>query len=261
MERAPAFAGRLYPEDADDLSRAVRARLDAGAAAEPARFLVVPGDSLERCGAVLGAAYARTRVPEVVVTLASVGPGEGPRTAIWPTGAWEVPGRRLQVDAAIAHELRDAAMLADDPRPFARAAAIELQIPFLALRNPSARIVPVALGELPPETSVRIGHALADVVRSASATADVLIVAPAWLVAAGEAPVPASGAAVGAVTTALRLDGAHVQSAAREDGLVLEGHSALQVALEAARALGAERGKLLGYAACEGRGYFGLAVE
>jgi AmmeMemoRadiSam system protein B len=260
MQRAPAFAGRLYPDDPDDLSRAVRARLDPATAAIPARFLVTPGDALERCGAVLGAAYARIRVPEVVVLLGAVPPGDGPRIAIWPTGTWEVPGRRLDVDAALAHELRDAAMLVDDPRPFTRAASLEVQLPFVSLRNPAARIVPVALGDLPRETTVRVGNALADVLRAVNATADVLVVASAWLVAAGEAPAPASAAAVGAVAAALRLDPAHLASAAREDGLTLEGLPALEVALEAARALGADHGELLRYAAADARGYFGIAV-
>lgn len=175
MDRTPAVAGRFYPADPDVMWREVDGLLGPSPSNEPAVALVAPHGGLAYSGAIAGAVYRGARIPDVVVILAPNHTGAGARAAIQTTGQWRIPGGVVPIATAEAESLRALALLTDDPRTQRHEHALEMQLPFLARRNPDVRIVPVSLAFMPYAACVRIGTALADVVIQHGR--DVLVVA------------------------------------------------------------------------------------
>lgn len=179
IDRAPILAGKFYPEDETALDERVSALLGVAQQSEPALGLIVPHGSLEVSGPVAAAAYARVRVPDVVVILASSHTGQTSRGSILAHGLFRIPGARVPVDTRFAEDFRGLGLLHEDEAPHVLEHAIEAQLPFLVRRNPRLRIVPVVFGPMPHPSCVRIGNALADCINNHGR--DVLVVATTTL--------------------------------------------------------------------------------
>lgn len=162
--RAPAVAGSFYPGNAVDLRREVEAACPLAPRVEDAWAVVVPHAGYLYSGAVAGAVYARVRIPRDVVLLCFHHGGRGADVAVWPSGAWRTP----LGDVPIAEELA-AAILERCPGATSDSAGHldehsgEVQVPFLQVRRPDVRLVPVALSTGDFEVLRAFGTALASV--------------------------------------------------------------------------------------------------
>jgi AmmeMemoRadiSam system protein B/AmmeMemoRadiSam system protein A len=253
--RPPAVAGEFYPGDAAGLRASIRAFLDD---ALPVRApgpvaVVVPHAGYAFSGQIAADAFrqAQDSAPDVVVILGThhtVGPFDG--AALDPHASFRTPLGVVPVDTELrAALLAAAAGFSLDAGPHDREHSVEVQVPFVQVLFPAARILPAVVGSTDPATTRRLGRALADALRGRRA----LIVAssdlshyPAW----GDA-VAADHATLAALA---RLDGASLQGALRaaaaHPGLQTGGcgEPPMLVAIEAARALGATHGVVLAYA-------------
>ena len=100
----------------------------------------------------------------------------GRALAILTEGAWETPLGEVPVDEELAGGLRrQFPALHEDAAAHRAEHAIEVELPFLQLRQPKLQIVPIALGTGQFEVLEALGVALAEVV--AAQAAAVLIVA------------------------------------------------------------------------------------
>ena len=168
MERQPAVAGRFYPDDEQELRDEVRRLLAPVPETETLpsdRPLVgfAPHAGYMYSGSVAAELYGRVEVPAVTIVLCPNHTGVGARAAIMSHGRWRLPGTSVGIASVAAEEFRSLAGLTEDAQAHAREHSLEVQLPFLAHRNPRGRIVPVCLGFMPYESCVRIGSALADI--------------------------------------------------------------------------------------------------
>lgn len=81
--------------------------------------------------------------------------------AVWTGDAWDCPLGAVEVDNALARELVAAGVGRSNTRPHADDNAIELQLPFVKVLFPNAKIVPIAMGFFPD--SYRYGEIAAQV--------------------------------------------------------------------------------------------------
>ena len=242
--RQPAVAGRFYPAD--------RQRLDAELARclpvlrdEPVRALAVvaPHAGYMYSGAIAGATYARVAVPQSAVVLCPNHTGLGTRQAIWPSGAWALPGGALEVDSALAEHLMDRAGLEPDALAHLHEHAVEVHLPFLRARRADVRVVPVCLAGL----SLRQCHAVGEgIARAVGEGGNVLLVASTDMshyVSAESARQLDSMA----LERVVALDPDGLYRVVQGHGISMCGYVPTTVALIAAKCLGATQAELVRY--------------
>jgi len=250
--RRPAVSGRFYPAARAELASLVgellaAAKADAPSAA-PVRAAIAPHAGYVYSGPTAAAVFARVTLPRLVVILAPNHTGvcnvEG-GVSLWEEGAFRTPLGDVPVDAGLAAALRAASPLVGvDHEAHLAEHAIEVELPFLQMTRPDARIVPLVLAWDAWEPARLLGEALARLVRAAAEP--VLLLASSYLnhyePAAGSEKKDAR--ALEAVTA---LDGAELLQRCRSEGISMCGRGPAAVVLAAARALGARRADVVDY--------------
>jgi MEMO1 family protein len=171
-EREPAVAGRFYPADslllAEEVASLPAERPDGRATAGPPRpaiGVLAPHAGYMYSGQVAGATYARADVPDRVVILCPNHTGFGKRVAAWPDGAWATPLGRIQVNEAMTRDLLQTGLASPDREAHRYEHSLEVQLPFLQLRNPEVTIAAVCLGPLSFDRCEELGLQIARVAR------------------------------------------------------------------------------------------------
>jgi AmmeMemoRadiSam system protein B/AmmeMemoRadiSam system protein A len=171
--RPPAVAGQFYSANAARLKLGIRQFLEE---ALPARVekpvaIVVPHAGYLYAGQIIADGY-RQIIGQVFDTVVILGTNHGRNQAaqsltgisVYPGGAYRTPLGEAPVDADLAQ-----ALLAEDSDCASNIAAqaaehsIEVQVPFVQVLFPSARILPVMIGTPDPSMCARLGQTLAKV--------------------------------------------------------------------------------------------------
>jgi AmmeMemoRadiSam system protein B/AmmeMemoRadiSam system protein A len=173
--RAPAVAGRFYPDAPPRLRAAVERFLRDAAPPAPARpvALVVPHAGYAFSGEIAAEAwrFASGRAPDLVVILGTNHTASGFRkVALSPERAWRTPLGVVEVDREAGEALARADPdVVKDARVHAAEHSIEVQLPFVQVLFPRARILPLVVGAPDPGLCERLGQALATVLRGKNA--------------------------------------------------------------------------------------------
>jgi MEMO1 family protein len=178
--RHPAVAGRFYPGDPDDLRTEARGYLSQASSLNqaPVRALgcIAPHAGYVYSGHVAGAVFARVEVPKRCIVMCPNHTGMGRALAIMSEGGWQTPLGDVPIDAELAGALKQRfPALQEDAAAHRAEHAAEVELPFLLLRQPDLRFVPIALGTGQFEILEQLGKALADVI--AAQTDPILMVA------------------------------------------------------------------------------------
>jgi AmmeMemoRadiSam system protein B len=254
MEREPAVAGRFYPagreallaEVTGFLAGPVEAPLPGGAgpdvvAALPALGMVAPHAGYPYSGGVAGAVYARVAVPDRAIVLCPNHTGRGEDISLWPEGAWRTPLGSVPVDAALTAELA-AAGAALDVEAHRSEHALEVQLPFLQVRNPRVAIAALCLGPLDWPACRELGRAVAAAARRHGA----LVVASSDMSHYVPAEVARRKDAL-ALSRVLALDPEGLHAVVRRERISMCGVIPATVMLVAALELGARSAELVRY--------------
>lgn len=178
--RHPAVAGRFYPRNPDDLRAEASSYLSqaetTGQAPLRAVGCIAPHAGYMYSGHVAGAVFARVQIPQRCIVLCPNHTGMGRALAIMSEGAWQTPLGEVSIDTELALALKQSfPALQEDSAAHRAEHAIEVELPFLQLRQPKLKFVPIALGTGQFEPLEQLGKALADVI--ATQKDPVLIVA------------------------------------------------------------------------------------
>ncbi len=169
--RPPAVAGQFYPSDPRQLRQAVRACLEDAVSirVEKPVALVVPHAGYIYAGQIIADGYRQVQDldPEVVVVLGTNHTEADFRgISVYPRGAYRTPLGDARIDEGLA-----AAVLAADKncntdrRVHAREHSVEVQLPFVQVLFPRARILPVFFGEPDTPMCTAFGRTLAGLLR------------------------------------------------------------------------------------------------
>jgi AmmeMemoRadiSam system protein B/AmmeMemoRadiSam system protein A len=146
-------AGTWYPGDPVRLASQVEVMLEAAGRWEGRgrlRAVVVPHAGLLYSGPTAAHAYGCVEPGgfDRVVVLAPSHRVPMHGAAVDPSTHYETPLGRMPVDTAAVETLGSRPGVRTSARPFQLEHAIEMQLPFLQLRLPQARLVPMLIGEL-----------------------------------------------------------------------------------------------------------------
>jgi len=192
--------------------------------------------------------FARLELPALVVILAPNHTGVcnvAGGVSLWEDGAFRTPLGDVPVDARLAAALRAASPLVGvDHEAHLGEHAIEVELPFLQMTRPDARIVPLLLAWDAWEAARALGETLAELVRVAAEP--VLLLASSDLNHYEPAAVSEEkdARALAAVTA---LDGAELLKRCRSERISMCGRGPAAVVLAAARSLGAQRAEVVDY--------------
>lgn len=243
--RPPAVAGRFYPGRADALAAEVARCLGDGGASERHVAVVAPHAGYVYSGAIAGRVFRATTVPRRVVVLAPNHTGRGARVAVWPRGAFALPGAEVPVDEELAARLiaSGAGFVADHEAHRAEH-ALEVELPLLLARQPALVVTPVIVGGLDGAACIALGRALAQAV--AALDDEVLVVASSDMshYLADDVTREIDGHAIAPM---LACDAAQLYDVVEREDISMCGVLPATVALAYATARGATRGTLVAY--------------
>src|SRR5579864_8725578 len=247
--RHPAVAGRFYPGDPDDLRSEARDYLSqAESSSAPVRAIgcIAPHAGYMYSGHVAGAVFARIEIPRRCVVLCPNHTGVGRALAIMSEGAWETPLGEVPIDTELAVALKHRfPALQEDSAAHRAEHAAEVELPFLQLRQPDVRFVPIALGTGQFEALEQLGLALADLIAAQSD--------PVLIVASSDMNHYESDAVTRvkdhqAIERILTLDPRGLFDVVTQQGISMCGYGPTVAMLTAARQLGAKSAELVKYA-------------
>jgi AmmeMemoRadiSam system protein B len=253
--RHPAVAGRFYPGDPDDLRAEARAYLSqtslsqtSSADQNPVQAFgcIVPHAGYMYSGHVAGAVFARVDVPRRCIVLCPNHTGMGRALAIMSEGGWQTPLGEVAIDAelALALKARFPALQEDSAAHRAEHAA-EVELPFLLLRQPEVRFVPIALGTGQFDLLEQLGTALADVI---GATNDRILIVASSDMNHYESDTVTRAKDHRALERILTLDPRGLFDVVTQQNISMCGFGPAVAMLTAARQLGAKSAELVKYA-------------
>jgi MEMO1 family protein len=176
--RHPAVAGRFYPGNAEVLREEVRTYLCQPSAHKPIRALgcIAPHAGYVYSGHVAGAVFAGLDIPKLCIVICPNHTGIGHTLAIMSEGVWQTPLGDVPIDSQFAAVLMQrCTLLHEDSSAHLNEHAVEVELPFLQVRQPDLKFIPIALGTSQLELLEQLGDAIADVI--AAQNDPILIVA------------------------------------------------------------------------------------
>jgi MEMO1 family protein len=267
--RHPAVAGRFYPGNPEVLREEVRGFLWQAEPPKSRRAIgcLVPHAGYMYSGHVAGSVFAELEVPELCLVMCPNHTGMGRPLAINSEGAWETPLGEVAIDSQLADALKQRLpLLAEDTAAHRNEHAAEVELPFLQIRQPDLKFVPIALGTGKFEILEQLGEAIGDVIAAQSD--------PILIVASSDMNHYESDAVTrvkdqSAIQPMLRLDARGLYDAVTEQHISMCGFGPAVAMLTAAKKLGATSAALVKYATSgdvSGErdlvvGYAGIIVE
>jgi len=246
--RPPAVAGRFYPRDEKTLRQEVSTHLTQTPGREPIRALgcLVPHAGYMYSGHVAGAVFAGLEIPQLCLVLCPNHTGTGRALAIVSEGAWETPLGNVPIDNSFAEALKQRCpLLHEDSYAHRNEHAAEVELPFLQMRQPHLKFVPIALGTGQFEALEQLGDAIGDVI---AAHRD-----PVLIVASSDMNHYESDAITrvkdhSAIEPILALGARALYDTVTQQNITMCGFGPAVAMLTAAKKLGAKSAKLIKYA-------------
>lgn len=153
----PQVAGSFYPANPAELSAQLSRCLLAGKRASIAapKMVIAPHAGLIFSGGVAASAFgglaARDSVIRRVVIIGPAHRHAFKGLALHPARAWRTPLGDIAVDTLIQRRLTGLEGVAFDEVPFRGEHSIEILLPFLQISLTKAQIIPILVGDAPPQ--------------------------------------------------------------------------------------------------------------
>ena len=245
MHRTAAVAGQFYAGQKEALREQVSNFLKQNLEPQQAVGVMVPPAGYVYSGAIAGQTFGRVKVPGRVVLLGPNHTGYGAAQAVYPAGSWQTPLGDIPIDSCLARQIiAECGEATGDELAHRYEHSLEVQVPFIQIKAPQARLVPVCLGHAPLQTLLDFGQSLG---RLLAAQAE-----PTLLVASSdmthfESAESARQRDMQALHKILDLDAEGLYRVVAAEGISMCGVVPTVVMLAAARELGARKGTLVRY--------------
>jgi len=245
MMRRPCVAGRFYPGDRAELVATVKGYL-LSRTRKKAIAVIVPHAGYIYSGAVAGAAYSETVIPDDIILIGPNHTGLGEPASVMENGSWETPLGSVEVNSRLAGLIIDSdAGFTADEEAHTHEHSLEVQLPFIQTLNPEASIVPVTVMHASKTGCVAMGKAIARAIKAWGK--DVLIVVSSDM-NHYEPDATTREKDKFAIDEVLALEPGRLLDVAARKGITMCGVMPAAIAITAARELGAEKTRLVSYA-------------
>ena len=266
MQRHPIVAGHFYNGTPDGLKRQVEGYV-VSAQKRDAFGILAPHAGLMYSGAVAGAVYSSTVLPDSFVLIGPNHTGHGAPVAIMCDGSWETPLGSVDIDPTLSRSILSRShYIHEDSLAHLREHSLEVQLPFIQYFKKSFRIVPIQILDARLDTCLDVGKAVADAIaecglrnaesqaRNKSSTGspqsaihNVLIVASSDM-SHYESTAAAKEKDFKAIERILDLDPEGLYKTVRTEGITMCGFGPAVAMLAACKLLGASKASLIKYA-------------
>jgi AmmeMemoRadiSam system protein B len=199
-------------------------------------------------GRVAGAVYGKIQPADTFVVLGTNHTGHGGSdVSLYAHGRWFLPETKIDIDEAFTEELlHRSEYITADYEAHTREHSIEVQVPFLLLLNPKARLVPMTMRDSDTDTFHDVGRSIAAVAKKL-ADRRVVIVASSDFTHY-ESRQTALRQDQAAIDKILALDPDGLKETVDRQGITMCGPGPVAAALVAARSLGASTAEQVAYA-------------
>lgn len=245
--RAPAVAGRFYPQSARALEQAVTELMSAAARnthIPAARVIICPHAGYHYSGRLAAQTIASVTIPQTVILLGPNHHGQGPPIALsqqdWQMVSTTVSNNRVLVDAL--KRQHDSITISETAHRFEH--SLEVLLPLLLSCQPQLRIVPMVISQISLPLCEQVGRAIARVVMDAQE--EVLIVVSTDMSHYESRAVAASKDQL-ALSAIKKLAADQLYHTVRQEQISMCGYLPTTIAIFAARLLGATKVHLIDY--------------
>lgn len=245
--RLPAVAGRFYPRHPGELLREIHEyTTPAPTSLVRAIGCVVPHAGYIYSGHVAGQVFSRIEIPEHCIILCPNHTGYGVALATMTTSSWQTPLGEVRASERLGRDLvQRFPLLKEDSAAHHGEHAIEVELPFLQVRQNDLHILPIAIGTRDFEILHALGQAIADVIDNSESTA--------LIVASSDMNHYESDAVTRvkdrkAIEHVLTMDARGLWDTVMSEGISMCGFGPTIVMLTAAKILGATSATLVRYA-------------
>jgi hypothetical protein len=190
--------------------------------------------------------FAELKIPQLCLVMCPNHTGVGRPLAIMSAGDWETPLGNVSIDSAFGSALKQhCPLLQEDSSAHRSEHAAEVELPFLQMRQPDLKFVPIALGTGQFEALAQLGDAIADVIAAHSS--------PVLIVASSDMNHYESDAITrvkdhSAIEPILALDARALYDVVTQQHISMCGFGPAVAMLTAAKKLGASSAELVKYA-------------
>ncbi|APG25821.1 MAG: AmmeMemoRadiSam system protein B [Syntrophotalea acetylenica] len=267
MRRMPAVAGHFYPADAESLRSMVSGFIGKSAPSRPAIGVMVPHAGYVFSGSFAGKTFGQVDVPPKVLIIGPNHTGYGQSLAVFCRGSWVTPLGEVAVEESLADKIvRSYPRLCADDLAHRFEHSLEVQLPFIQIKNPQARIVPICLAPVPLHELLLLGEAIGKVL--AEEPDPVLLVASSDMTHYEPGQLARQKDRM-ALEKICRLDPEGLYRTVSDEHISMCGVVSMVVMLAAAKCLGALKGEVVCYGnsgevtgdQSEVVGYAGVVVE
>jgi len=245
--RRPVVAGQFYPAVAKDLNALISSFADKSAQKNDVLGCILPHAGYACSGKVAVCTISGVKIKETVVLLGPNHTGQGARFSVMPRGAWQTPLGNVEIDSKLADLfLEKSGYLEADSLAHLDEHSLEVELPILQYFGNDFKIVPIAIMADSLTELNAVGKELASVIIENNLKSSVMFIASSDLTHYE----PQKSAEVKdalAIEAILSLDGARLKSAVETSRISMCGFAPIAVLIQAAKLLGAKRGKLIKY--------------
>jgi AmmeMemoRadiSam system protein B len=245
MVRKPAVAGQFYPIDKNTLLGDLGTLVPVGKDKIDAIGAVAPHAGYMYSGAVAGELYARLEPKAVYVVLSPNHHGHGADFAA-SSEPWDTPLGTIDVDERILSSvLKRTSLVKVDKLAHAFEHSAEVQVPFIQVTSPGAKIVPITVKYGSPEELEEVSNSIADAVKESGR--DAIIIASSDMTHY-ESRALATKNDNDAIERILALDPLGLMRVVEQKNISMCGYVPAVMMLMASKRLGAKKAELIRYA-------------
>jgi AmmeMemoRadiSam system protein B len=247
MIRLPAVAGQFYPAEKSTLTEMISGLMPAVPAAErrDAIAVISPHAGYVYSGKVAGKTFSKVNIPEDVLIIGPNHHGYGASLALIDEGEWQTPIGTVTINTELSRLILDSNDNIESDAAAHRAEhSLEVQVPFLQMRQPNLKLSPLVVSRLSLELCLYTGRQLAAAIKELARP--VLIIASSDMTHY-ESRESASRKDKQALSKILELDPEALYQTVMENGISMCGVIPTTIALAAARDLGASECQLVSY--------------
>ena len=161
--RSPVVAGRFYPADKTALQEELKSYLVKKTKIKNTFAIIAPHAGYIYSGKTAGATYASVDVPETVIVMCPNHTGLGYPISLHPAKSWSTLLGPIHADLDILNKIKQKLPQAEfDTSSQLKEHSLEVQIPFIQMCNPNAKIVPITLANMPFNIIQKLGAVLSE---------------------------------------------------------------------------------------------------
>lgn len=176
MIRYPSVAGMFYPGDKKTLSTEVKNYIKETEKKINVKGLISPHAGYVYSGGCAGKGFGAVYVPDRVIILGVNHRGAGHPMAVDGFAKWNTPIGDIEIDIELRDELvKNSEVFGIDTIASKEEHSLEVQVPFIQILNPSAKILPVTIGTHDREMMKQGGIELGWIIKESSD--DILMIA------------------------------------------------------------------------------------